>query len=167
MIVGQREGVPIHLKSVAAVKLAEGPSEIRRIGQKRAAVISANLQGRDMGSAAEEIRQSLATDPLPPGVTAGLSGQEEELQRSFRSLMLALGLAVFLVYLVMASEFESLMHPFIVMFTVPLGTVGMVLGLALTGSTINVVAIIGGLLLAGIVVDNAIVLIEAVNQFRQ
>ncbi len=167
MIIGQRAGVPIFMKSVADIRLARGPSEIRRIGQNRAALVSGNLQGRDMGAAAADVRAALQKSSLPAGVTAGLSGQEEEMQRSFRSLMLALTLALFLVYMVMACEFESLLHPFVVMFTVPLGTVGAVAALALTGNSINVVAIIGALLLAGIVVDNAIVLIDAVNQLRE
>jgi HAE1 family hydrophobic/amphiphilic exporter-1 len=167
MIVAQREKVPIHLKSVAAVDITEGPTEIRRIGQKRAAVISGNLSGRDMGAVAADIRGILAGLVLPADVTASLSGQEEELQRSFQSLMLAMALAIFLVYLVMASEFESILHPFVVMFTVPLGAIGAILALVLTGNTISVVALIGGVMLAGIVVNNAIVLIDSVNQHRQ
>ncbi len=167
MIVAQRDGVPIYLKSVADVKLEEGPSEIRRIGQKRAAVISGNLSGRDMGAVASDIRQRLRDIPLSAGVTATLSGQEEELQRSFNSLYLAMGLAIFLVYLVMASQFESILQPFIVMFTVPLGAIGAIAALALTGSSVNVVALIGAVMLAGIVVNNAIVLIDAINQHRE
>ncbi len=101
------------------------------------------------------------------GVSAALSGQEEELQASFRSLALAMGLAIFLVYLVMASQFESFLHPFVIIFTLPLGAIGVILALAVTGHTINVVAIIGAVMLAGIVVNNAIVLIDAVNQRRR
>jgi HAE1 family hydrophobic/amphiphilic exporter-1 len=166
MIVAQRNGVPIFLKSVADIRLARGPSEIRRIGQNRAAVVSGNLRGRDMGAVAADVRAALRTLPLPAGVTGGLSGQEEEMERSFKSLVLALALAIFLVYMVMASEFESLLHPFVVMFTVPLGAVGAIGALAITGHSIDVVVIIGALLLAGIVVNNAIVLIDAVNQLR-
>ncbi len=167
MIVGQRQGVPIRLNSVADVRVAEGPSEIRRIGQKRAATIATNLSGRDVAAAAADVRRAIRATPLPAGVTASLSGQEEEMQRSFRSLMLAMGLAIFLVYLVMASEFESLLHPFVVMFTVPLGAIGAIGALAVTGNSVSVVALIGAVMLAGIVVNNAIVLIDAVNQLRQ
>ncbi len=88
------------------------------------------------------------------------------MQRSFRSLMMALALAVFLVYLVMASQFESFLHPFVIIFTLPLGAIGVILALAVTGNTLNVVALIGAVMLAGIVVNNAIVLIDAVNQRR-
>ncbi len=167
MIVGQRDGRPIHLKSVAEIELTMGPSEIRRIGQKRAAVISGNLHGRDMGSVAADVRAAIASLPLPPGVVAGLSGQEEEMQRSMRSLLLAMGLAVFLVYLVMASQFESLIHPFVIMFTLPLGLIGVVLALLVARRSISLVAMIGIVMLAGIVVNNAIVLIDWVNQLRR
>ncbi|MGH9866644.1 MAG: efflux RND transporter permease subunit [Candidatus Polarisedimenticolia bacterium] len=167
LIIGHRNGVPIFLKSVATVKVAEGPSEIRRIGQNRAVVIAGNLSGRDMGGVAADVRSTLAGMSLPAGVTADLSGQEEEMQKSFQSLMLAMALAIFLVYMVMACEFESILHPFVVMFTVPLGTIGFVLSLMLTGHSIDVMAIIGAMLLAGIVVDNAIVLIDRVNQLRE
>jgi HAE1 family hydrophobic/amphiphilic exporter-1 len=167
LIVAQRDGVPIYLKSVADVRRAEGPSEIRRVGQKRAAIISGNISGRDMGAVAADVRRVIAAQALPAGIVAGLSGQEEEMQRSFGSLKLALWLAIFLVYLVMACEFESLVHPFVVMFTVPLGIIGAVLALVVTGHTVNVVAMIGAVMLAGIVVKNAIVLIDAVNLLRQ
>jgi HAE1 family hydrophobic/amphiphilic exporter-1 len=167
LIVGHVAGRPIFLKSVADIELTEGPTEIRRIGQKRAAVVGGNLAGRDMGAVAADVRTALATLTFPAGVTAALSGQEEELQHSFRSLALAMGLAIFLVYLVMASQFESFLHPFVIVFTLPLGAIGVILALAVTGNTINVVAIIGAVMLAGIVVNNAIVLIDAVNQRRR
>ncbi len=166
LIVGQREGVPIYLKSVADIRLARGPGEIRRVGQKRAAVISADLAGRDMGTVAADIRQVISRQSFPPGITADLSGQEEEMHRSFNSLRMAMFLAIFLVYLVMACEFESLLYPFVVMFTVPLGVIGAVGALYVTGHSINVVAMIGAVMLAGIVVKNAIVLIDAVNMLR-
>jgi HAE1 family hydrophobic/amphiphilic exporter-1 len=170
LIVGQRGGVPIPLSAVAQVNVTEGPSEIRRIGQKRAAVISGNLAGRSMGEVAADVRAAFRRLPASAGsagVTASLSGQEEEMQRSFRSLTLAGLLALFLVYLVMACEFESLIHPLVVMFTVPLGAIGTIGALALTGHSIDVVAILGAVMLAGIVVDNAIVLIDGVNQLRE
>jgi HAE1 family hydrophobic/amphiphilic exporter-1 len=166
MIVAQRQGVPILLSAVANVRREEGPSEIRRIGQKRAVVVSGNLSGRDMGAIAADVRTALRSLPLPAGVTAGLSGQEEEMQRSFRSLLLAMALAIFLVYLVMASQFESFVQPFVVMFTVPLGAVGAIAALAMTGRSVDVVALIGAVMLAGIVVNNAIVLIDAVHRLR-
>ncbi len=165
-IIGQRQGVPIYLKSVAEVKLVDGPSEIRRIGQKRAAVVSANLVDRDMAGAAADVKTLIAGAALPPGVAAMLSGQEEERAAAQRSMLMAMGLAIFLVYLVMASQFESFLHPLVIIFTLPLGAIGVVAALGLTGRPINVVAMIGAVMLAGIVVNNAIVLVDAVNQRR-
>jgi hydrophobic/amphiphilic exporter-1 (mainly G- bacteria), HAE1 family len=167
VIVGHVGGRPIALNSVAEVTVTSGPSEIRRIAQKRAAVISGNLSGRDMGAVAGDIRAAIGQLPLGVGVTATLSGQEEEMQRSMRSLMMAMALAIFLVYLVMASQFESLLHPFIIIFTLPLAAIGAIGALAVTGRSISVVAVIGAVMLAGIVVNNAIVLIDAVNQLRK
>jgi HAE1 family hydrophobic/amphiphilic exporter-1 len=166
-IIGQRDGIPIFLKSVAEVQLADGPSEIRRIGQKRTGVISGNLEGRDMGSAAEEVRAALADIALPGGVTATLSGQEEERAEAQKSLLMAMALAIFLVYLVMASQFESFVHPFVIIFSLPLGAIGVIGALGMTGRSINVVAMIGAVMLAGIVVNNAIVLVDAINQRRR
>jgi HAE1 family hydrophobic/amphiphilic exporter-1 len=166
-IVAQRHGVPVYLKSIADVRIVAGPNEIRRIGQKRAAVVSANLQGRDMGAAAMDVRQALLDTALPATSVASLSGQEEERSQSVRSLMMALGLAIFLVYLVMASQFESFVHPFIIIFTLPLGAIGVVAALGVTGSSVNIVAMIGAVMLAGIVVNNAIVLVDSVNQKRR
>ncbi|MBI2571923.1 MAG: efflux RND transporter permease subunit [Candidatus Schekmanbacteria bacterium] len=167
LIVGNRDGVPIFLKSVASVTVAAGPTEIRRIGQKRAAVVSANLLHRDMGSAATDVRAAIAALALPASAAAMLGGQHEEMSRSLRSLLMAMALAIFLVYLVMASQFESFLQPFIIILSLPLGAVGVVLALLVTGQTVNVVAMIGIVMLAGIVVNNAIVLIDAINQLRE
>ncbi|MDA8018535.1 MAG: efflux RND transporter permease subunit [Thermoanaerobaculia bacterium] len=164
---GPGESVPIRLKTVADVALAEGPSEIRRIGQKRAAVISGNLEDRDMGAAATDLQRVVGEAVLPGTVLPVVAGQQEEMQRSLLSLLGAMALAAFLVYLVMASQFESFLHPFVIILTLPLGGIGVVLALALTGQTINVVAMIGAVMLAGIVVNNAIVLVDAVNQQRR
>jgi HAE1 family hydrophobic/amphiphilic exporter-1 len=96
-----------------------------------------------------------------------LGGQNEELETSFSSLMFALGLAVFLVYLVMASQFESLVQPFIILFTVPLGLAGVIISLAVTRTPVSVIALLGVIVLAGIVVNNAIVLLDYANQLRR
>ncbi len=164
---GRAQSVPIQLKSVADITLASGPSEIRRIGQKRAAVITGNLAGRDMGAVAADLEQIIQDEVLPLSATAAVGGQQEEMARSIRSLLMALGLAIFLVYLVMASQFESFLHPFVIIFSLPLGAIGVIGALALTGKTVNVVALIGSVMLAGIVVNNAIVLIDAVNRLRR
>ena len=167
LIVNPNSNSPIPLSSIADIEVATGPSEIRRVAQQRVAVVSANLNYGDLATAAEEIRGIIDQTAIPGELQARVSGQNEEMTDSFRSLIFALSLAVFLVYLVMASQFESLLHPFIILFTIPLALVGAILGLWVTGSTISVVVFIGLILLAGIVVNNAIVLIDLINQMRQ
>ena len=166
LIVNPIAARPVTLEAVAAVGVARGPAEIRRVAQERVAIITANLAYGDLGAAAAEAREIIAGTPTPAGVTAMVSGQNQEMQESFRSMQFALVLAVFLVYLVMASQFESLIHPFVILFTIPLALVGAVLALFLTGTTVNVVAFIGVIMLAGIVVNNAIVLVDLINQNR-
>ena len=158
---------PIRLSSVADVISTEGPSEIHRISQERVAIVSANLHYGDLGSAVAEVRKLIRDNPLAAGVTTHIGGQSEELDASVNSLIFALVLAIFLVYLVMASQFESLLHPFVIMFSIPLALVGAVLALKLTFTPLSVVVFIGLIMLAGIVVKNAIVLIDRVNQLRE
>jgi HAE1 family hydrophobic/amphiphilic exporter-1 len=158
---------PVPLSAVAEVRLATGPAEIRRANQERVAVISAAPADGDLGAATREAQDILADTVLPVGILGSVSGQSEEMAQSFRSLGLAFALAVFLVYLVMASQFESLLHPFVILFTIPMGLIGSIWGLYVTGTTINSVALIGLIMLAGIVVNNAIVLIDAINQARE
>ena len=166
LIVNPESARPVPLSAVADVDVATGPSEIRRRAQERVAVISANLNYGDLGSAVAEIETTLASLPLPPTVTTRVTGQSEDMENSFRSMQFALALAVFLVYLVMASQFESLLHPFVILFTIPLALVGAVFALWITSSTVSVVVFIGLMMLAGIVVNNAIVLIDMINQLR-
>ncbi|HET6905943.1 MAG TPA: efflux RND transporter permease subunit [Rhodanobacteraceae bacterium] len=158
---------PVRLSSVADVVATEGPSEINRIGQERVAIVSAGVAHGDLGSAVKEVRAIVAAHPLAAGVTVQIGGQSADLSDSVRSMLFALGLAIFMVYLVMASQFESLLHPFVIMFSVPLAMVGAVLALKLTGSTLSVVVFIGLIMLVGIVVKNAIILIDRVNQLRE
>ncbi len=167
LVIPGADGRQLRLLTVAEVRADRGPAEIHRVQQQRAAVLSANLEGRGLGAAISDIRALLAADPPPPGVAAELGGQVEEMQTSFASLRFALSLAVFLVYLVMAATFESLVHPFVVIFTVPLALVGVVVGLMATGTEVSVIALIGVVMLVGIVVNNAIVLIDTVNQLRR
>jgi HAE1 family hydrophobic/amphiphilic exporter-1 len=167
LIVNPGSDFPVPLSAVADVQLALGPAEVRRIGQERVAVISANLAQGDLGSAIEKLHAIVGEVELPVGTTAFLSGQSEEMADSFRSLQFVLLLAIFLVYLVMASQFESLVHPFVILLTIPLAVIGAIWALWLTGTTVNVVAYIGLIMLAGIVVNQSIVLIDAVNQARE
>ncbi|HKY89995.1 MAG TPA: efflux RND transporter permease subunit, partial [Nevskiaceae bacterium] len=166
LIVNPEAGEPVRLSSVANVALRNGPSEIRRSDQVRTVVVSANLAGGDLGEAQEALQDLINHQRIPPGISVTLAGQSEEMDVSFRSLQFALALAIFLVYLVMASQFESLVHPFVILFTIPLAAIGAIVSLWITGSVINVVALIGMILLAGIVVKNGIVLIDLVNRLR-
>ena len=167
LVVSQVEGVSIPLSTVADIEYGRGPSQITHIGQQRAAVVRANLVGRDLGSATRDLRRLLFTQPPPVTLHAELGGQNEEVATSFRSLALAAFLALFMVYLVMASQFESFLHPLVILFSVPLGGIGVVLALAVTGTAVSVVVLIGVVMLTGIVVNNAIVLIDFINQRRR
>ena len=160
---------PIRLGAIADIQLARGPAEIHRIRGQRAAVVSANLSGRDLGSVAAEIREELRglQGSLPVDSTLGLGGQNEELETSYQSIRFAILLAVFLVYLVMASQFESLIHPLIILFTVPLAIIGVILSLAVTRTDISVMVLLGAIILIGIVVNNAIVLVDYTNRLRR
>jgi HAE1 family hydrophobic/amphiphilic exporter-1 len=166
LIVNPTSDRPVTLDAVAEVKVSQGPSEIRRVAQERVAIVTANLAYGDLGAAAAEAGAIVNRIPMPNGITALVSGQSEEMDESFKSMQFALILAIFLVYLVMASQFESLIHPLVILFTIPLALVGAVLALFITGTTINIVALIGVIMLAGIVVNNAIVLVDLINQLR-
>ncbi|NNF06942.1 MAG: efflux RND transporter permease subunit, partial [Candidatus Eisenbacteria bacterium] len=167
LVVEGPDGRPIRLLSLADVQLDRGPAEVHRLKQQRAAVISANLEGITLGKAVGLVDQALAASPPPPGISTEIGGQNKEMQVSFNSLRFAIGLAIFLVYLVMAAVFESLVHPFIVLFTIPLALVGVAAGLLATQTPISVIVLIGTIMLVGIVVNNAIVLIDTINRYRR
>ncbi|RZA31028.1 MAG: efflux RND transporter permease subunit, partial [Lysobacteraceae bacterium] len=167
LIVNPGSSRPVTLESVADVVSTTGPSEIHRADQVRVAIVSANLRDIDLGGAVAEVRDMVAKESVGAGVGMHIGGQGEELAESVRALLFAFGLAIFLVYLVMASQFESLLHPFVILFTIPLALVGAVLALLLTRSPVSVVVFIGLILLVGLVVKNAIILIDKVNQLRE
>ena len=167
LIVNPGSSRPVTLDAVADVIATSGPSEIHRADQTRVAVVSANLRDIDLGAAMREVQQMVAEQPLGAGVGLHIGGQGEELAQAAKSLIFAFGLAIFLVYLVMASQFESLLHPFVILFTIPLALVGAILALMLTGKPISVVVFIGLILLVGLVTKNAIILIDKVNQLRE
>jgi len=167
LVVNAEGSVPITLATVADIRLERGPSEIRRVDQERVALVTANLKGRDLGSVSGDIQKIIDRTPLPPDFRIRIGGQQREMVTSFDSMILAIALAIFLVYLVMASQFESLVQPFIIMFTIPFALIGVILTLLMTGTAISVVVLIGLIMLAGIVVNNAIVLIDYINQLRK
>ncbi|KAI1691718.1 acrB/AcrD/AcrF family domain-containing protein [Ditylenchus destructor] len=167
LIVNPGSTRPVTLDAVADVVATTGPSEIHRADQTRVAVVSANLRDIDLGAAMREVQQMVSEQPLGAGVGLHIGGQGEELAQAAKSLIFAFGLAIFLVYLVMASQFEPLLHPFVILFTIPLALVGAILALMLTGKPISVVVFIGLILLVGLVTKNAIILIDKVNQLRE
>jgi HAE1 family hydrophobic/amphiphilic exporter-1 len=158
---------PIPLSAVAEVTLGEGPSEVRRVDGRRVALVQANLAEGSLSAAAAAIENRLRTEvDWPADMTFFISGQNEEWQRSQRSLFLALGLSIFLVYVIMAAQFESLTHPLVIMLTIPLAFVGTVVALKLLGLNLSIVVFLGMIMLAGIVVNNAIVLVDYINTLR-
>ena len=159
-------GQTIYLEQVADIASGEGPIMINRENQARRVSITANIVGRDLGSVVRDVKGRLAgfEKGLPPGYFLEYGGAYEQMQDAFLILAGAFALALLLVYMVMASQFEHFVHPFIIMFTVPLGIVGVIFGLFVTGRTVNLAAMIGVILLAGIAVNNGIVMIDYVNQ---
>ncbi len=166
LIVNPGSARPVPLIAVADVKLATGPAEIRRSAQERVAIISADLAYGDLGGAKEDLHKIVDSVEIPSGLATHVTGQAEEFEEAKTSLIFAFSLAIFLVYLVMASQFESLLHPFVIMFTIPLAVIGAIWALFITGTSISVIAALGMIMLAGIVTNNAIVLLDAVNQAR-
>ncbi len=159
---------PVPLSSIAKLTVGEGPSEIRRIDGNRVALVQANIGGGSLGAAVAAV-QSVLSEGIdwPDYMDFLITGQNQEWERSEASLFLALGLSLFLVYVIMASQFESLVQPFIIMFTIPMAFVGTVLGLKWLGINLSVVVFLGLIMLAGIVVNNAIVLVDYTNTLRQ
>lgn len=166
LVINPGSNHPITLASISTIAETVGPAQINRINQQRVAVISANIAVGDQGSAIISATKLVEQLKLPFSVVATFGGQSEEMQQSFDSMIMALTLAIFLVYLVMASQFESLLHPLLILFSVPLAAVGSIYGLFLTGTNISVIVFIGLIMLAGIVVNNAIVLVDRINQLR-
>ena len=158
---------PVPLSAVADLEIGRGPNEIRRIGQQRVGLVTANVEGIGLGTAAEAIAALLDDVKLPASVTPVVTGQSEEWETSARSLVLALGLSVFLVYVIMASQFESLIYPFLILFTIPLAFVGVVVAALVLDMPLSVVVFLGAIMLAGIVVNNAIVLVDYVGKLKQ
>jgi HAE1 family hydrophobic/amphiphilic exporter-1 len=160
-------GTTVPVSAVAEVVTGRGPAAIYRYSGARVAEVTALPTTRDLGGALTAVNAAVSRLVLPAGARTELSGQNEELAVSFNSLWLAMALATFLVYVVMASQFESLIHPFVILMAVPLGVVGVVAALVLTSNSISVLVLIGAIMLAGIVVNNAIVLVDAVNRRRR
>ncbi len=155
------------LSALSTSEVREGPREIRRIWGQRAAVVSASLSGFDIGRASAEITRRIADIERSSDLSIAMGGQGREMGGALAQMTQAMLLAVFLVYVVMASMFESLLQPLMILITVPLAMTGAVAALWLLDIPLSVVVFIGGIILAGIVVNNAIVLIDAINRRRR
>jgi len=161
------DGEPVALRNVVDVRSRRGPVLIQRKDQERVVYVTANISGRDMGSILADIREDLKSVPVPRNFNIFLGGDYEEQQKSFRELLMSFMLALILVYMVMASLYESLRYPFVVMFSVPLAAIGVILMLFFTDTTFNVQSYIGCIMLGGIAVNNAILLVDHINLLRR
>ena len=155
------------LREIATFGESQAPKEIYRRNQNRISKVMANMDaGKSLDKVAEEIRQAMKGIELPVNYSVTVTGEEEKRQESMNSLLFALALSVILVYMVLASQFESLLHPFTILLTIPLAVVGAILLFFLTGTTINMMGVIGIVMLVGIAVNNSIILVDRINQLK-
>jgi CzcA family heavy metal efflux pump len=161
------QGNLVQLGNIADVHMGKSPVQIDRKYQQRLVDVTANVTGRDLGSVAQEIEQKLKNLQVPSGFEIQMSGNVEQQSKTFGALAMALLLAIVLVYMVMASQFQSLVDPFIIMFSVPLGMVGVVWMLFITNTTLSVTSFEGVIVMVGIVVSNGILLVDYTNRLRK
>jgi HAE1 family hydrophobic/amphiphilic exporter-1 len=159
-------GSLVPLKDVATLQYGTSPIQITRSGQSRTVSISGDVINRPLNLVMEDVHQVVKSFPLPEGIVVDYGGEYTQMTESFEELGLAMVLGILLVYMILASQFESLLQPLIIMVTLPLAVVGVILGLLIGNSTLNVVSFVGAIMLVGIVVNNAIVLIDYINQLR-
>lgn len=160
-------GFNVPLEEIAKIEYNVGPTKISRVNQSRQVTVTGDIFGRDLRSVTEDIKKVIADIPLPVGYEYEIGGANKEMMESFQSLGLALVLAIIIVYMILAAQFEALLYPFIIMFSVPPTLIGIVGGLLITGRTFSVPTFIGVIMLAGIVVNNAIVLVDYINTLRK
>ncbi|HMM59137.1 MAG TPA: efflux RND transporter permease subunit [Candidatus Rifleibacterium sp.] len=160
-------GQPVMLRNIAHIESQMGPTLIERRDQERILSVSANVDGRPIGFVIEEVQQKLREIPLPSNFSILMAGDYEEQVKSFQELLFSFVLALILVYMVMAVQYESLYDPVIVMITVPLSVIGVIPALYFTGTTFNVQSFIGCIMLGGIVVNNSILLVDHINDLRR
>lgn len=160
-------GVSVPLGEVAEIVEVKGPAQIDREDQKRQVNVTSDIIDRDLGSVTEDIQKRLDKLNLPEGYTVEIGGEFQDMQESFADLKFALILAILLVYMVMAIQFEALIYPFIIMFSLPATVIGITFGLFITNRPLDIAAYTGIIMLAGIVVNNAIVLVDYINILRR
>ncbi len=159
----------VRLDQVASISKGEGPIQIDRENQARVVTVLANIAGRDLGSVVKDIKERLSgvDRGLPPGYFIEFGGQYEDMQEAFVIMAGAFALAILLVYMIMASQFESFRHPFVIMFTIPLALFGVIMALLISGKPIGLPVLIGFIMLAGIAVNNGIVMVDYINQLKR
>jgi HAE1 family hydrophobic/amphiphilic exporter-1 len=159
----------IRLDQVATITRGEGPIQITRENQARQITISANIAGRDLGSVVRDIKSRIVgiEKGLPSGYFIEFGGQYADMQDAFIIMAGAFLLATLLVYMIMASQFESFKHPFVIMFTIPLALIGVVVALLITGKPVSLPILIGFVMLGGIAVNNGIVMVDYINQLKR
>ena len=167
LLISSSVGLQIPLKEIAEVTVGSGPKGIDRENQQRIVNVSGSISGRVLGKVIQDAQQKLEKLTLPEDYRYEFVGQNREMQESFLQLAMALILSIILVYMIIAAQFESLLMPLAVMFSVPFSLIGVVLALLLTDKSLNVLSYIGIIMLVGIVVNNSIVLIDYINQLRQ
>ncbi|MFA5858621.1 MAG: efflux RND transporter permease subunit [Elusimicrobiota bacterium] len=161
-------GKQVPLSNLVKIERRTGPSKIERKNQVRIVTVSANVIGRPSGTVSEELKKLIQQKVvIPANYNIDVAGSYKDQQNAFRDLLFALLLAILLIYMVLASQFESFIDPFIIMFSVPLGIIGVIWGLFLTGYTLNVVSFIGIIMMVGIVVSNGILLVDYTNHLRR
>jgi len=161
-------GAIVPLSTLVQRRLARGPVEIQRVDGQRVTYVTANLEsGVALGDAVARVRAAMVDLPLAPGFSVLYGGQYEEQQAAQRDFVVAIVMALVLVYMIMAAQFERFVDPLIVMLSVPVALVGVVPALLLTGTTLNIQSVMGMVMLIGIVVNNAIVLVDAINLLRR
>ncbi|MDD5454391.1 MAG: efflux RND transporter permease subunit [Candidatus Ratteibacteria bacterium] len=160
-------GAKIPLSLISHIERTTGPLQIERRGRERVVKIEGEIYGRDLGSVVAETKAKLSTLSLPSGFSIYFGGEHEEMAKSFRQLFLALILGIILVFMIMASQFESLIDPFVIMFAIPFALVGVAWALFLSGNTLSVVSFIGLIMVVGIGVETGIVLVSFIKQLRE
>ncbi len=167
MLVPSTKGGLVYLKEVASLREARGPGQIERENRQRQVSITANVRNRALGDVVADVGAGVKAMRLPAGYVWGFSGEAQRMEESFQALLAALGLAILFIYMVLAAQFESLLHPFTIMLSLPLAIVGAFLALFLTGKNLGMSPMIGVVMLMGLVTKNGILLVDKTNEFRK
>jgi HAE1 family hydrophobic/amphiphilic exporter-1 len=167
LMISSPYGSLVHLRDVAEIEFADGPTQIERKNQARRVTITGDIYERDLKSVVDDIQSALDDLTIPPGIQLEFGGAHQEMVKAFGDLSLALILAIVLVYMILAAQFEGLLYPFVIMFSIPPTLIGVVFALLFTGRTLSIPTFVGIIMLAGIVVNNAIVLVDYINTLRR